>query len=199
MAPTPPRGPLSVTTANWSLPCGTRSFSRALPCWKKERPYPHGRLLKNWKLLLTNQFHDIIPGSSIGRVYDDLGCEREVPVSFQADLVKEAATLKVRGDNSKTVYPVQCYTNLDGKETAVSCPRLPPLGWITLSPAEFTASPCFTFRGNSLKTPFYEVGFYEAGIITSLFDIRGNRELVALGGVLNGFVSAQDVPVLWEA
>jgi alpha-mannosidase len=43
------------------------------------------------------------------------------------------------------------------------------------------------------------VGFDEAGRITSLFDIIGDRELVAPGGVLNGFVSAQDVPVLWEA
>ncbi|MDR0400167.1 MAG: glycosyl hydrolase-related protein [Treponema sp.] len=32
-------------------------------------PYPQGELLKNWKALLTNQFHDIIPGSSINRVY----------------------------------------------------------------------------------------------------------------------------------
>jgi alpha-mannosidase len=32
-------------------------------------PYPHEELLNNWKILLTNQFHDIIPGSSINRVY----------------------------------------------------------------------------------------------------------------------------------
>jgi alpha-mannosidase len=31
--------------------------------------YPWEILLKNWKILLTNQFHDIIPGSSIHRVY----------------------------------------------------------------------------------------------------------------------------------
>ncbi|MDR1107921.1 MAG: glycosyl hydrolase-related protein [Spirochaetaceae bacterium] len=32
-------------------------------------PYPRDILLGFWKKLLTNQFHDIIPGSSIGRVY----------------------------------------------------------------------------------------------------------------------------------
>jgi alpha-mannosidase len=33
--------------------------------------YPHEELLKDWKALLTNQFHDIIPGSSINRVYQE--------------------------------------------------------------------------------------------------------------------------------
>ncbi len=34
-------------------------------------PYPRKELLECWKKLLTNQFHDIIPGSSITAVYKD--------------------------------------------------------------------------------------------------------------------------------
>ncbi|MCL6442342.1 MAG: alpha-mannosidase [Alicyclobacillus sp.] len=33
--------------------------------------YPQQALSKGWKLILTNQFHDIIPGSSIHAVYED--------------------------------------------------------------------------------------------------------------------------------
>jgi alpha-mannosidase len=33
--------------------------------------YPREKLDRNWKLILLNQFHDIIPGSSIGAVYED--------------------------------------------------------------------------------------------------------------------------------
>ena len=33
--------------------------------------YPGERLLKNWKTILLNQFHDILPGSSISVVYED--------------------------------------------------------------------------------------------------------------------------------
>ncbi|MDR2731266.1 MAG: glycosyl hydrolase-related protein, partial [Treponema sp.] len=200
-------------------------------------PYPHERLLNNWKLLLTNQFHDIIPGSSISRVYDeaketyrsiesdlgdlcktilqklsssvnssvsgdlrfynDLGWERDDPVYFPADLIKGASALKT--DGGEKTYSIQRYTNMDGKETAVSSPRLPSLGWITLCPAELASESPFTFRDDNLKTPFYNVSFDEAGRIKSLFDINRDRELTASGGVLNGFVSAQDVPVLWEA
>ena len=34
-------------------------------------PYPRERLSKGWQLILCNQFHDILPGSSIGEVYED--------------------------------------------------------------------------------------------------------------------------------
>src|SRR5262249_50751299 len=33
--------------------------------------YPHERLDHAWELLLLNQFHDVIPGSSIREVYED--------------------------------------------------------------------------------------------------------------------------------
>ncbi len=33
--------------------------------------YPREELLKNWKTILLNQFHDILPGSSIAQVYED--------------------------------------------------------------------------------------------------------------------------------
>ena len=210
---------------------------------ENDTPYPHDRFLKNWKPLLTNQFHDVIPGSSITRVYDeakeayrtieadladlsqnimkkftgfplengsadkvsnysirvfnDLSWEREDPLSIPAGLLQGVTALKTENDS---IYPVQFYTALDGSETAVFCPSVPSLGWITLFPAEKSqTSSFFSFRGNNLKTPFYEVNFDEAGRIVSLFDLNRKRELTSPGGVLNGFVSAQDVPIAWEA
>jgi alpha-mannosidase len=198
-------------------------------------PYPGETLLKNWKLLLTNQFHDIIPGSSINRVYveaeaayrkieaslaeitgglrrkiagatggitvfNDLSWERTDPVIFRgsAALGNIAALKSVSG----TIHRLQRYTDLDGKEAIVFKPKLPPLGWTSFIPAETgVATSPFTYTGKTLKTPFYEIQFDEAGRITSLIDTSGpwNRELVAPGGVFNGLISAQDVPVLWEA
>ena len=32
-------------------------------------PYPHSQIEEQWRVLLTNQFHDILPGSSIREVY----------------------------------------------------------------------------------------------------------------------------------
>ncbi len=48
----------------------TELFS-ALAFATQGRTYPAGALQELWQLVLLNQFHDIIPGSSIGEVYAD--------------------------------------------------------------------------------------------------------------------------------
>ena len=218
--------------------------------------YPSDVLLKNWKTLLTLQFHDIIPGSSIGRVYDEadvahreiagacaaiaaavrqkaaasagggivafnsLSWERNDPVFLDASGLSKAGALKALGGvaalplkkSQKTpagVYPVQYYKNLDGNETAVFQPRLPSLGWSrfnALGAKEAaavegfkTTSPFDYVKNQSLKTPFYRIKFDKAGRIISLIDIKARLELVAAGGSFNNLVSAEDVPILWEA
>jgi alpha-mannosidase len=218
--------------------------------------YPKDVLLKNWKVLLTNQFHDIIPGSSIGRVYaeaamaykkieeelaslavsvrkkilsklgggvavfNDLSWERSDPVTLDVTALGKAAALKASGGvaaspnkrsvvkTSTGIYPLQRYKDIDGKETSVFNPKLPSLGWshfTALSTKEASGveglkldSP-FNYREKTLRTPFYKIKFDKAGRIVSLFDVKAKRELVAQGGNFNGFVSAQDVPILWEA
>jgi len=218
--------------------------------------YPRDVLLQNWKTLLTLQFHDIIPGSSIGRVYDEadiahrqiaascaaiaaiarqkaaanagggivafnsLSWVRNDPVLMDASGLSKAGALKALGGiaasplkrNQKSpagIYPVQYYKDLDGKETAVFAPRLPSLGWsrfTALSAKEYAAveglksgSPFAYEKSKSLRTPFYRIKFDKAGRITSLIDSKIKRELVARGGSFNSFVSAQDVPIAWEA
>ncbi|MBR6165934.1 MAG: alpha-mannosidase [Clostridia bacterium] len=42
----------------------------AMAAFTGRAEYPAEALEENWKLLLTNQFHDILPGSSIARVYE---------------------------------------------------------------------------------------------------------------------------------
>nr|MBA2474830.1 alpha-mannosidase [Actinomycetota bacterium] len=42
-----------------------------LLCLRGDDDYPRAELDRLWQLLLLNQFHDILPGSSIGLVYED--------------------------------------------------------------------------------------------------------------------------------
>jgi alpha-mannosidase len=60
--------------------------------------YPAKELEQNWRVLLTNQFHDILPGSSIRRVYEDAEkgyaqMECDLTVLKHAALKALAATL----------------------------------------------------------------------------------------------------------
>ncbi|MDR3166934.1 MAG: glycosyl hydrolase-related protein [Treponema sp.] len=205
-------------------------------------PYPRDTLLACWKKLLTHQFHDILPGSSIHRVYvealeeyqkteaaleeinrglmgkiplagkggllvfNDLSWERKDPVTVYG-LPEHIRALKTPVGRGEAVYPLQRYIDLDGREGAVFIPRLPSLGWASFIPAEedmvrdagLSGSSPFRYQGGYLKTPLYHIRFDQAGRIISLIDLRQNREFVAPGGTFNNLISAQDVPVLWEA
>ncbi|MDR3191983.1 MAG: glycosyl hydrolase-related protein [Treponema sp.] len=204
--------------------------------------YPKKELDRAWKETLTLQFHDIIPGSSIRRVYqeaeaahariladlaslgekyrrfllgtsgadvlvfNDLSWERRDPQTFPAEKLERAGDRcgALRGADG-AVYPVQYFRDLEGGEGALCAPKLPPLGWAAFSrigtPPEAGGSsgPVFNYRDGLLETPFYRVGFEACGRIRSLVDLRGRTELVAPGGSFNRFVSAEDVPVYWEA
>jgi alpha-mannosidase len=200
--------------------------------------YPHEILLDCWKHTLTYQFHDIIPGSSIGRVYkeaeadsaemltklaqvsdsgkrrlvkamytsketavfvfNDLSWERETAVIISEDLAEKAAALQSADGE---VYPVQRYIDHDGNKRAVFFPKTPSLGWTRLAVLKENQEEKtpFIWKKNILESPFYIITFDMAGRITSLVDKRQGREMVAPGGAFNALISAEDVPVFWDA
>lgn len=54
------------------------------------QPYPAQRLLKGWEVLERNQFHDILPGSSIKEVYEDSLKEYEALGRENGDICQQA-------------------------------------------------------------------------------------------------------------
>jgi alpha-mannosidase len=196
--------------------------------------YPGETLLESWKKTLTLQFHDIIPGSSIGRVYEeaeadsgriletlenihggvrrrllkengggllavnDLSWERKDALRVPAAWTAGGTSVRASGG---TEYPVQRYVNLDGEEEAVFAPVLPSMGWecFRVSAGGKEKESPFRWRENLLETPFYRIAFDGAGRIVSLVDLKRDRELVAPGGFFNSLISAEDVPVFWDA
>jgi alpha-mannosidase len=62
--------------------------------------YPREALERLWKVLLLNQFHDIIPGSSINRVYRDSRAHYEQVESEVGELLGEAGKSLFDGDQA---------------------------------------------------------------------------------------------------
>ncbi len=62
--------------------------------WLAGRPYPQGRLETAWKTLLLNQFHDILPGSSIREVYDTTIAELQGVVAEAASISEASGPLR---------------------------------------------------------------------------------------------------------
>ncbi len=72
--------------------------------------YPAEELGHMWKLLLINQFHDIIPGSSINRVYKEAAEQYDDISKTCRDLLSKAAVgLFEESDNSMVMFnPLGC-------------------------------------------------------------------------------------------
>ena len=67
--------------------------------------YPQDELDRLWKLLLLNQFHDIIPGSSITPVYEDSDRDYEDILSSGAKL-RDAVVANAAGESGDNVMAI---------------------------------------------------------------------------------------------
>ncbi len=162
-------------------------------------------LQRGWKLILKNQFHDIIPGSSISEVYKDTREEYE-----EASAIGETAihSLERKGDSSiisvvnttswnrsgyitldgcyeivggEKDHPVQYMGNSGSEQSLFWIPSIEPLSTLQLKRSEVMREPkqdsSFTFSNNCLETPFYTITFNVSGQISSMIDKDSNREL----------------------
>lgn len=82
-----------------------------LSCFMSKN-YPSAELEKAWKLVLLNQFHDIIPGSSVREVYEDSAKDYEIVKEIGERIVNHA--LKSIGSTMDTLgheNPVAVFHN----------------------------------------------------------------------------------------
>ena len=186
--------------------------------------YPAEELEGMWKTVLLNQFHDILPGSSIHEVYEvtkkeyeqlseqcgSLIEERKAALTKKGDAVTVYNTLgftrddvvslgscgaKALADETGAVYPVQ--QTEDG--AVVYLRGIPSKGWKSFQAVDApeAASP-FTITENGVETPFYRIRFDENGNIASLFDKENAREIAQQGRSLNQLRVFEDKPIYYD-
>ncbi len=167
--------------------------------------YPTKDLEAMWRVVLLNQFHDILPGSSIKEVYDvtkeeysqlaeqiaDLSTQRRKAIAQTGDAItifntigKEREDIVNLGDfdgealqdENGTIYPVQ--KTKDGSVAYVK--NVPSKGYKSFTAAKATDTDCpFVLTGNlALETPFYTIKLDEQGLFTSIYDKENDREII---------------------
>jgi len=92
-------------------------------------PYPGEVLRDNWKKLLFNQFHDILPGSSIPEVYDDARIEYDELFSTLHRLMRDGIQSIGRRINTQSeqfadATPIINYNTLSWRRTQTAFLRL---------------------------------------------------------------------------
>ncbi len=189
--------------------------------------YPLAALELAWREVLTLQFHDIIPGSSIAWVHDDAEAAYERLSVTLSDLRDDALTALARnigGDvllaNSApddrigvveiavALAPASLPANaqlLHSGDLAVWA-DLPAMGvagvaWADLAPFGSLAGVSVVEAGDTveLSNEFLTVSIDADGLFSSVFDKRTNREVIKQGHRANVLELSADHPVEYDA
>ena len=163
-------------------------------------PYPADALQQAWHTVLLQQFHDILPGTSIAWVYQD--AERgyaEVRQSLEA--IIDTAAHALLGNGDRTVL-------LNAAPVAIH--SVPPLGGADAGRASAgSASAGSASAGSStvredgagfvLDNGLIRVSVDGSGLIRSILDLAAGREVVPAGAAANLLQLHRDTPVKWDA
>jgi alpha-mannosidase len=172
---------------------------REAEMWSAATPgmYPSTELTALWQTLLLNQFHDILPGSSIDWVYED--AERDLKqVVKKASGIGEAAMSSIAGSGAQPVifnatsHARRAVVNLGGDDVRIEAPAC---GWSV--PVAHPAEPQVMVSDGRMENELLRVEWNDAGLLTSIWDKQANREV--LSGPGNLLQLHEDNPARWDA
>ena len=162
-----------------------------------------------WRALLKNQFHDILPGSSVREVYQD--AEAELDAVIAAGLAEQNRALAaiagklpkgalddalVIVNPSLSARPLRL--TLDDNDVVAAEESIPPLGVKVVSRAALKPPAGLSIDGRRLENATLRVEIGEDGTIASLLHKPTQRE--ALAGRGNQlWLYPHDKPRAWDA
>jgi alpha-mannosidase len=187
------------------------AFASSLAGWQ----YPAERMESAWRAVLLNQFHDIIPGSSIHRVYEEAEDAYQEVIAAAQDVATQAASKLTDQSRALTAFnslswqrkalvalpdgfgaetlPVQSV----GAKTWAEV-DIPSCGWTTVRPGNAVAPKnTLVATANLLENAQLRIKLNSRGEIISIYDKEIGRELAA--GLCNCLCMYKDVPSHWDA
>lgn len=167
------------------------------------KSFPKEDLKCGWEMILTNQFHDIIPGSSIKEVYDQCDIDYEIIKSIgnkaKFGAVDEIASA-ISKDSGYVVFNPHSFVgsglvNVNGVSARVT--NIPSKGYAVVK--ELDTSCLVKVDGHTVENDIIIVKFNDNWQISSVYDKRCERELIANGGVGNELRVYADHPDVYDA
>jgi alpha-mannosidase len=181
-------------------------FAAAIAAEFAGASYPHAELERIWKEVLLYQFHDILPGSSITRVYDESLARyavltrevEELTAAADAGLCRQIA----RSDSARPVGVINSlswdraeWLKLDGRWIKA---KAPSLGYAVVDAAAEAAFDMPIVSESLLENDTLRIAFDKSGAMISCFDKEAGREALAPGTLGNVLVVYQDDGDAWD-
>ncbi len=144
--------------------------------------YPADKLYDVWKTLMLNQFHDILPGSSIEEVYKDSDIQYKKAICDVIELI-EAGTKAIDLADICRKKPVTDVLSENDEKKPLTGMSVVDNGSSTI-----------------IDTKFYTISFDENAEISSLYDKEAGRELRDIKQhPLNRLIAFKDEPQEYDA
>ena len=195
----------------------------------QEYSYPHQELNQAWRLVCLNQFHDIIPGSSINAVYKD-SLQQYAEVSAAGTAVKNQALSFISryiGGDLLLVNPTPFTQDaplfwleklpegqnfeyegravITQSTTTGSLIAAGPLAAYSITPLTLNTGPQPAVANDlhitptSLENRFLRVELSTEGDIIGIYDKANQRDVLPAGAVANQLQAFEDRPLNWDA
>ncbi len=141
--------------------------------------YPQAEIEKIWKEILLYQFHDIIPGSSIKRVYDESQARYVEIYDELIGMQKQTLKAIASSESGKSIinpigYPVKGIVAIEDKAYKV---ELAPFSAAPLGEAIAVDTSVLKGGDDSIESDKFIITFRADGSISSLFDKDNNKEV----------------------
>ena len=162
--------------------------------------YPQAQLDRIWKVVLLNQFHDIIPGSSITKVYEVTHKEYENAEKELATLISSAAEKLFTKDEDTITFFNPNHYELNGRvnldEIGEVAVVIPPYSFISKQLNKLKPIQNKT-QGLTMENSLIRYEFNSKGQLISAFDKELGLKMITDSG--NVFTLYDDHPNNWDA
>ncbi|RAX48200.1 alpha-mannosidase [Arthrobacter sp. AQ5-05] len=154
--------------------------------------YPHDEIDALWKTVLLNQFHDILPGTSIAWVHREVVAEyARVAQATEAIIAAAQAVLVGKGETPITLNAAP-FTR-SGIRTGAG------MAVAELAQVTDTVKATESADGIVLSNELVTIAISHEGLITSAVENATGRETIAAGTEANLLQLHQDFPNMWDA
>ena len=161
---------------------------------RRGTPYPYERLSNLWRTVLLGQFHDILPGSAIGWVYDEFK-EKYATVQRGAEEITTSALRSLCGEGNTGTSRVMASAN----SMPFSLAGIPAGGVGTAQTPETRTLAVEDAKGWTLDNGKIRVHVGHDGAIDSLIYAALDREVLPQGEKAAVPQLFRDNPAKWDA
>lgn len=160
--------------------------------------YPAQQLHDAWETVLLNQFHDIIPGSSIHEVYEVSEQQYQEVLQTGNNIVTQATDSIAKNlatDGGILVYNPNSFEGSGTVEIDGMCvyvEGIPAKGYKVVTPQPAHSN--VTVSETVLENDFFRIELDESGAFTRLYDKKNAREVLKNGECGNVLTAYEDYP-----